>query len=65
MNWRLLFDVEKIPFAWMDYTVQYNDDSFTPHALRKTNGTRVVVEFQKETSASVYLTVDQSASASY
>ena len=64
-NGLLLFDVDTIPFAWIEYTVQYNDDSFTPHALRYPNGTHIVVEFEKATSASVYLTVDQSSNACY
>merc|ERR1712048_928824 len=62
---QLLFNAERIPFAWIDYSVQYNDDSFTPHALRRPNGTQVIVEFEQPTSASVYVTVDQSESASY
>ena len=42
-----------------------NDDSFTPHALRRPNGTTVIVEFEKPTSASVYVTVDQASCATY
>eukprot|EP01084_Bolivina_argentea_P051220 94208_1 len=29
---QLLFNTANIPIAWIDYTVQYNDNSFTPHA---------------------------------
>ncbi len=62
---QLLFDTDRIEIAWIEYTVQYNDDSFTPHALRRPNGTTVIVEFEKPTSATVYVTVDQSTSSNY
>ena len=62
---QLLFDTGVIEIAWVEYTVQYNDASFTPHALRRPNGTTVVVEFEQKTSATVYLTVDQSTSECY
>ena len=62
---QVLFNPSVIPFAWIDYSVEYNDNSFTPHALRRPNGTTIIVEFEKPTSASVYVTVDQSSSVSY
>lgn len=62
----LLFDCSVIPIAWVDYSVQYNDDSsFVSHALRKPNGAMVVVEFSASVNATVYLTVDQSINACY
>lgn len=62
---QLLFDTERIAIAWVDYTVQYNDGSFTAHALRRPNGTTVLVEFEQKASATVYVTVDQSTSECY
>eukprot|EP01084_Bolivina_argentea_P051219 94207_1 len=61
----LLFDPNTIEYQFIDYTVQYNDNSFTPHALRKPSGTKVTVQFNAAVDATVYVTVDQSTSVCY